>query len=308
MRRSRSAVAVVAVLAAACGGLRAGGASSPPPGDPATAPIPVAPSPVVPSPSAPGAPDAPAEEPTTLPAGLPDDCALLGDVDAALRDRLADGIHADVAYGPLVRVVVEDGSGGLVVATTTYEEPGVEGDSAAWTVVEGDVTAVDATAARISSFAAVPFDSAGEHPVASAVALAHDCSWVAADASGPPDPPAPGPSMRPDLLVVEPATARPGDRLALRFPDGTMRGIAFDLQRRTAQGWVTTHWMTSDGNGPEYAVTVPAGTEGFAVIDVGVGGTGPDHVTLPADPVPGAYRVCTANAVEDFCAPLTIDR
>lgn len=111
--------------------------------------------------------------------------------------------------------------------------------------------------------------------------------------------------MEPGLLVVEPPVAGPADRLALRFPQGTLRGIAFQLDRAANRGWETTHLMTSDANGG-IAETVPAGAEGWGVDDVGIGGPGPDHVQLPEDVEPGDYRVCTANAGEDFCAPLTI--
>jgi len=33
---------------------------------------------------------------------------------------------------------------------------------------------------------------------------------------------------------------------------------------------------------------------------------GPDRVALPGDLQSGEYRVCTANAGDEFCAPLTI--
>lgn len=40
--------------------------------------------------------------------------------------------------------------------------------------------------------------------------------------------------------------------------------------------------------------------------DVGVAGPGPDRIEIPADAPTGEYRVCTANAREDFCAPIEI--
>ncbi len=63
--------------------------------------------------------------------------------------------------------------------------------------------------------------------------------------------------------------------------------------------------MTSDANGGD-PVTVPADSDGYGVEDVGVGGPGPDHVRLSDGLAPGAYRICTANAGDEFCAPLTI--
>jgi len=119
--------------------------------------------------------------------------------------------------------------------------------------------------------------------------------------------PEPDPAMRPELLIIEPAEASAGELLALLFPEETMRGIAFHLDRSDGDGWTTTYLMTSDGNGSEPA-TVPVGTEGYGWEDVGVGGLGPDHVRLPGDATTGSYRVCTANALDDFCAPLEIAR
>ena len=63
--------------------------------------------------------------------------------------------------------------------------------------------------------------------------------------------------------------------------------------------------MTSDANGGE-PLTVPVGTEGYGYPDAGIGGPGPDRVLVPEDAEPGAYRICTANAGDDFCAPLQV--
>lgn len=234
--------------------------------------------------------------------GVPGDCELLETRDPELHDQVLAAIDGGVSHGPLVVARVR---GAAVVATTTYDRPGVEGRGAAWSVDEDMVVAINDEAARISSFPAQPIDSAGEDALAGAMAEAEDCSFVAADRSAP-DPPEPEPEMRPDLMVVEPAIAAPGQQLALRFPEQTARGIAFELHRRTAQGWVATHRMNSDANGAEYAGTAPVGAQGFGSIDVGVGGPGPDHVSLPRDVPPGEYRVCTANAGDEFCSPLTI--
>jgi hypothetical protein len=64
-------------------------------------------------------------------------------------------------------------------------------------------------------------------------------------------------------------------------------------------------WMTSDGNG-SVPFTVPPFTEGYAVVDVGIVGPGPDHVRLPDELAAGEHRVCSANAGEDFCAILEV--
>lgn len=235
-------------------------------------------------------------------AGVPPECQLLESWDAEMHSRVSAAIEDGVSHGPLVVARADDQA---VVASTTYESPGVELRSAAWVVDDGTVIAINHEAVRISSAAARVIDGAGEDALAGAMALAEDCSHVAADRSAS-DPPEPEPEMRPDLMVVDPALAAPGDKLALRFPEETPRGIAFELHRRTDAGWVTTHWMNSDANGREYAGTAPAGTEGWGSIDVGIGGPGPDRVALPGDIPAGEYRVCTANAGDEFCAPLTI--
>lgn len=113
------------------------------------------------------------------------------------------------------------------------------------------------------------------------------------------------PGMRPDLLVIDPPVAGPGDELTLRFPQETPRGLAFDLDRRSEGSWETTHRMTSDATGAPYR-TVPVGAEGFGVDDVGVTGFGPERVRLPDELEPGEYRLCAADAAERFCAPLPV--
>ncbi len=234
--------------------------------------------------------------------GVPGDCQLLDSWDADLHARVLAAIEDAVSHGPLVVAGTDDQA---VVATTTYETPGVELRSAAWMVDQGTLVALNDEAVHISSAAARVIDSSGEDALAGAMAQAEDCSLVAAERSAP-DPAPPEPEMRPDLMVIQPAAAAPGEQLALRFPEETPRGIAFELHRRTDGRWVTTHWMNSDANGIEYAGTAPVGTDGFGSIDVGVGGPGPDRVALPGDIQSGEYRVCTANAGDEFCAPLTI--
>ena len=137
------------------------------------------------------------------------------------------------------------------------------------------------------------------------VPLAQDCATFVGQAALPEEPAA-EPEVREDVMVVEPMTASPGEVVAVTFPGGWERGIAYTLQREVAPGtWVDQWWMTSDGNGGQ-PVTVPAATEGYGVEDVGVDGTGPDRVLVDPATEPGEYRLCTANAVEDVCALLTV--
>lgn len=40
---------------------------------------------------------------------------------------------------------------------------------------------------------------------------------------------------------------------------------------------------------------------------MGVSGPGPDEVLIPDVATPGQYRLCTANAVNNFCAETEIN-
>ena len=126
----------------------------------------------------------------------------------------------------------------------------------------------------------------------------------AAEPAGPADPAA---EMRPDLLVVDPQVAEPGDIVALQFPQQTTRGILFVLEQRVGETWALRYYLTSDGPGPDWRLSwQEAGAQGVAVEDIGVGGVGPDHVPIPEVAEPGDYRICTANAGDEFCVPIEI--
>lgn len=249
----------------------------------------------------------------SLLAGMPDACSLAEAVeqDPSSRDTrhgqaVGAGLDDDAYRGPLVAVPVGGNDGSTVVAATLYDDRGGPGDVAAWQVDgSGSVTAANALAGTISRFEVQVIDTAGSDGAAQALALATDCSWGAATRVRPP-PPEPAPSMRPDLLVLQPATARLGELVEMHFPQETMRGVAFQLDRRTERGWEMVYWLTSDGNGGE-PTSIRVGAEGdYGWPDVGVGGPGPDRVLIPDGIEPGSYRVCTANAGDEFCAPLDI--
>lgn len=242
---------------------------------------------------------------STLLDGVPDDCRLADEVsDPALR-ALQDGIDPAARRGPLVVATRGDAR---VAATTTYGDPVGYGDAAAWVVPDtaAGITAANALAAELADFRLDTVDTAGEDPVAWALASATDCSYVAA-AEARPDlaPTQPPPQLRDDLLAVTPDAPTPGSVVEVTFTEDTMRGIAWNLDQRDGDGWTTRFWLVSDGNGGE-PDAVPAGTEGYGVPDVGVGGTGPDRVLIPEAAEPGSWRLCTANRGEDICASLEI--
>lgn len=248
---------------------------------------------------------------STLLDGVPDDCRLADEVsDPALR-ALQDGIDPAARRGPLVVATHGDAR---VAATTTYGDPVGYGEAAAWIVPDAaaDIAGVNALAAELADFPLAaeqhgePVDTAGEDPVARALASATDCSHVAA-AEARPDlaPTQPPPQLRDDLLTVTPATPTPGSVVEVTFAEDTMRGIAWSLDQRDGDGWTTRFWLVSDANGGE-PDAVPAGTQGWGVNDVGVGGTGPDRVLVPEAAEPGSWRLCTANRGEELCASLEI--
>jgi hypothetical protein len=122
--------------------------------------------------------------------------------------------------------------------------------------------------------------------------------------AGPADPAA---KMRPDLIVADPPAAAPGAVVALHFPAETSRGVLFVLEQRVGKTWALRYYLTSDGPGPGWRMTWHVeGAQGFGVEDIGVGGSGPDRVTIPEVAEPGDYRICTGNAGDEFCAPIEI--
>lgn len=110
-------------------------------------------------------------------------------------------------------------------------------------------------------------------------------------------------------MTVNPATAAPGQRVALFFGSEKVRGIAFSLAAWDEEGWAVAYHLTSDRGSPRSHSpdwwSVEDG-EGRGVVDVGVGGPGPDHVVVPDSAPAGDYLLCTANSADQACALLTV--
>lgn len=121
---------------------------------------------------------------------------------------------------------------------------------------------------------------------------------------GPYDPTA---EMRPDLMVIEPNPVDAGATVSVTFPEGWSRGVAYVLEVHIDGEWYPTHFLTAatDGydGGPGW---VAVGTEGYGWVDIGIEGPGPDMLIVPDSASAGDYRICTANAVQNICAQLTI--
>ncbi|HEX2765897.1 MAG TPA: hypothetical protein VHR55_04575 [Candidatus Limnocylindria bacterium] len=123
----------------------------------------------------------------------------------------------------------------------------------------------------------------------------------------PPDPWPVDPSAiaDPARMVVEPPTAIAGDEVKLHFPEGGDRGVLFALDAPSGGTWERRAYLLSDANGGE--PTAHGAGEEMIVEMVGIAGPGPDTVVLPSAIAPGAYRICTANAAQNLCAPITIE-
>lgn len=62
----------------------------------------------------------------------------------------------------------------------------------------------------------------------------------------------------------------------------------------------------TDGYGTEPTFVSVDDAEGYGVEDIGIGGEGPDRLVVPDVAPPGAYRICTANSLENICTPIEI--
>lgn len=122
-------------------------------------------------------------------------------------------------------------------------------------------------------------------------------------AEGPYDPNA---EMRPDLMKVDPAAAAAGQPVELHFPEGTGRGVAHVLEERVTGGWQVRYYLTAtDGHGGEQPGWAPAGAQ-WVWPDIGMRGPGPEVIRVPDTAKPGQYRICTGNAIDNFCSPLEV--
>lgn len=123
----------------------------------------------------------------------------------------------------------------------------------------------------------------------------------------------PGALMRPDLMVLRPAVVEPGNTVSVFFPDERTRGIHFVLESVANNGegrveyYVEFHLISDWGDGHEpHGYSIEEMSD-IAIADVGVGGPGPDLVIIPAEALPGEYRICTANSNPNICTPLAIE-
>lgn len=260
-------------------------------------------------------PDELGSDPTAIVGDLPG-CDLATATAPEVAAVLTETIRTDAVIGPAV--LTDDDLGGQTLTTTLVVDGGVDYLTVSWAVEDGPdgprllpltpeslaLSPPDSDTSRLLDPGPDGAIVLGDTPGSGGMALGSDCSLILAQALYPP-PPAPPAEIREDLMVATPAVALPGDVVELTFPEETVRGVAFQLDRREGDEWTTKWWMTSDANGGR-PTTVAVGTEGYGTDDVGIGGPGPDRVLVHPDTAPGDYRICTANAGEDFCVPLTV--
>ena len=105
-------------------------------------------------------------------------------------------------------------------------------------------------------------------------------------------------------LTLDPAVARPGEIVALRFPDHRTRGIPYTLESDSADGWKLAYFLMATNRLDE---TAPPDwwsvddAEGKAWADVGFGGPGPEWVSVPDVATSGTNRLCTEMSRKPAC-------
>ena len=130
-------------------------------------------------------------------------------------------------------------------------------------------------------------------------------SSAEATPAGATEYPAPRPrgSLRPDLMSLQPSTVEPGGQFSVELLGEDVAGVAFTLQQDVASGWVVRYTFITPISGPGPGTWFPPGAE-VAYPDVGF--AGPLNAVIPEGVAPGAYRFCTANAGDEYCAAVTV--
>jgi hypothetical protein len=110
--------------------------------------------------------------------------------------------------------------------------------------------------------------------------------------------------FRPADMQIDVAAAALDDTVEITFPEGMHRGLMYVLEERTGSSWTYRYQLISDASGGESSWH-PAAQE-VDVDAIGIGGPGPDRLVIPDVAPLGEYRICTANAPENVCVPLTV--
>ena len=115
------------------------------------------------------------------------------------------------------------------------------------------------------------------------------------------------PAQEPDIATFDlsPPNPQPGETFEATFDPDNERGGYFTLEQWSGSEWLpATFLLTSDAGGGQSSWAL-AGE--FDLFDYGVGGAGPDGLVMPDEIDAGVWRLCTANALDDVCAQLTVE-
>lgn len=110
-------------------------------------------------------------------------------------------------------------------------------------------------------------------------------------------------------MTITPASAEPAQEVELTFPGTSERGIAFSLSQWSDGDWEVSYYLTSDWGKPgEHQPTwwPVEDNENRGWEQVGISGAGPDRLLIPDTAASGDYLLCTANALDEACAQITI--
>ena len=105
-------------------------------------------------------------------------------------------------------------------------------------------------------------------------------------------------------MVATPATVAAGSTFDLHFPQSTVRGLGFMLERPVDGSWVLAYQLVSAQLGGQ-----PSWAEADVVIEVpalGITGPGPDVLIVPISAPPGDYRLCIDLESAYACIPIEI--
>ena len=105
---------------------------------------------------------------------------------------------------------------------------------------------------------------------------------------------------------LSPSNPQPGETFEAAFDPDNQRGGYFTLEQWSGSEWLAPAFLLeSDANGraPTWSIFGELDTA-----DYGIDGPGPDGLVMPDDVGAGTWRVCTANALDDVCAQLTIEQ
>lgn len=167
--------------------------------------------------------------------------------------------------------------------------------------------AVAAVAAVVLMAACTPEEPLGDESSGSdepGDASADEGGWTAGEQRGPHDPDA---EMNTEEMVAEPSEAQAGDIVKVHFPQQMMRGVHLVLEREIGGTWQHLYNINTNVHNESAPQVVRVGDDGWEGFeDIGINDASPDPVPLPADTPAGNYRICTGNAGENVCTPLTV--